>query len=101
MYRFRNSFLRLLSEGHLSWVFIVPSAMLLALFGLPLFALFVRSMGDGFFVYAFSAQAFQALRLSLITSTITTIAAVLFGTPLAYVLARWKFRLKSWIELFI
>ena len=27
--------------------------------------------------------------------------AVIFGTPLAYMLARWKFRLKSWIELLI
>jgi molybdate transport system permease protein len=29
------------------------------------------------------------------------LVTILFGTPLAYTLARWKFRLKSWIELFI
>jgi molybdate transport system permease protein len=66
-----------------------------------LFALLVRSIREGFLSYAFSDQAFQALQLSLITSTVTTVVTILFGTPLAYMLARWKFRWKSWIELFI
>jgi molybdate transport system permease protein len=92
---------RFLNDGHLNWVFIIPSALLLSLFVLPLLALFVRSLNKEFFSYAFSEQAFKALRLSLVTSTITTAGAILFGTPLAYILARWKFRFKSWIELFI
>lgn len=92
---------RLIHDGHLNWIFILPSAILLALFALPLFALFVRSFNEDFFTYAFSEQAFKALRLSLATSTITTIVTVLFGTPFAFLLARWKFKLKSWIELFI
>jgi molybdate transport system permease protein len=91
----------LFDHGHLNWLFILPSAVLLALFALPLFALFVRSIRDGFFTFAFSDQAFQALRLSLVTSTITTLVTILFGTPFAYILARWRFRLKSWVELFI
>jgi len=82
-------------------VFILPSAILLALFAFPLAALFVRSAAGGFFSYAFSEEAFLALRLSLVTSTMTTVVAILFGTPLAYMLARWRFRLKSLIELFI
>jgi len=74
---------------------------LLTLFVLPLLAVFARSINEDFFTYAFSAQAFKALRLSLLTSTITTISAVVFGTPLAYMLAHWKFRFKSWFELII
>lgn len=101
MNRLKPLFKRFLSDGHLNWIFILPSAILLALFALPLFALFVRSINEGFFSFAFSEQAFQALRLSLMTSTITTLATILFGTPFAYTLARWRFRLKSWIELFI
>lgn len=101
MNRLKNSFTQFLDGSHLNWVFIIPSAILLALFALPLFALFVRSINEGFLSYAFSEQAFKALRLSLVTSTITTIVTILFGTPFAYMLARWKFRLKSWIELFI
>ena len=31
----------------------------------------------------------------------TTAVTILFGTTLAYMLARWKFRLRSWIELLI
>lgn len=92
---------RFFDDGYLNWIFILPSAILLALFALPLFALFVRSIDQDFFTYAFSTQSFKALHLSLVTSTITTVVTVLFGTPLAFMLARWKFRLKAWVELFI
>lgn len=101
MNRHRNLFQRFSNDGHLNWVFVLPSAILLALFALPLFALFARSISERFFSFAFSEQAFKALRLSLVTSTITTLVTILFGTPLAYMLARWKFKLKSWLELFI
>jgi molybdate transport system permease protein len=82
-------------------LFIIPSAILLALFVLPLFAVFVRSIDADFFHNAFSEQAFKALRLSLLTSSMTTMITIVLGTPLAYILARWSFRLKPWIELFI
>lgn len=92
---------RHLKEGELNWIFIVPSAILLSLFILPLIALFARSISAGFLDYALSEQAFKALRLSLVTSSLTTIVTILLGTPLAYILARWSFRLKTWIEVFI
>ena len=60
---------KLFDDGHLIWLFIMPSMIMLALFALPLFALFVRSLKTGFFAYAFSEQALSALKLSLITST--------------------------------
>ncbi len=96
-----NFLTRLFDDGHLIWLFIIPSTIMLALFALPLFALFVRSFKAGFFNYAFSEQAFAALKLSLLTSTITTAVTILFGTTLAYMLARWNFRFRSWIELLI
>ena len=37
----------------------------------------------------------------MITSTITTIVASLFGTPLAYMLARWKVKYKSGLEVIL
>jgi molybdate transport system permease protein len=101
MNRLKHLFTQSLYDGHLNWIFILPSAILLALFVLPLFALFVRSINEDFFSYAISEQAFKALRLSLMTSTITTGFTILFGTPFAYMLARWKLRFKAWIELFI
>jgi len=90
-----------ISDRHLIWIFIIPSTILLALFALPFFALFERSITPDFFDYAFSEQALKALRLSLLTSTISTIVAILFGTPFAYLLARWRFKFKSWLELMI
>jgi molybdate transport system permease protein len=83
------------------WIFIIPSIFILGLFLLPILAVFIRSINPEFFDYAFSQQALNALKLSLFTSTITTICAILFGTPLAYILANWKLRFKSWIELLI
>lgn len=74
---------------------------MLALFLLPLSAVLIRSIRADFFTNAFSGQALNALRLSLITSTFTTLIAILFGTPLAYMLARWKIRSKAAIELIV
>jgi len=74
---------------------------MLALFALPLIALILRSIDSDFFKNAFSEQAFEALKLSLVTSSVTTGIAFIFGTPLAYILARWKFKHKSWIELIL
>lgn len=101
MKKVRHFFSRFLLDGHSGWLFILPSALLLALFVLPLLAVFVRSIDANFFNNAFSEQAFKALRLSLLTSSVTTVITILLGTPFAYILARWKFKLKPWIELFI
>ncbi|HCR71341.1 MAG TPA: molybdate ABC transporter permease subunit, partial [Anaerolineae bacterium] len=65
---------------------------MLGLFVLPLLSVFLRSINAEFFDYAFSQQALSALKLSLVTSTVTTICAILFGTPLAYILANWKLK---------
>ena len=92
---------RFFNDRHLIWIFIIPSIFLFALFVLPFFALFERSITTDFFVYAFSERALKALRLSLVTSTITTAVTIIFGTPFAYLLARWRFRFKSWLELLI
>lgn len=92
---------RLRSQGYSVWLLILPATVLLALFLLPLFSVIVRSVSTGFFADALSVQAFKALRLSIVTSTITTFCAVIFGTPLAYMLAKWKFRFRAWIELLI
>ena len=90
-----------LNDGYPKWIFVVPSVILLVFFALPLIALVLRSINSEFFNNAFSEQAFKALRLSLFTSSITTVMAVIFGTPLAYVLARWNIKHRSWLELLL
>jgi molybdate transport system permease protein len=47
------------------------------------------------------SQAISALKLSLSTSTLSTLAAVITGTPLAYALARWRLRGRTWLELVV
>ena len=83
------------------WLFIVPSLILLCLLGLPLLALIQRALNTGFLLHALSPSALEALRLSLVTSLLTVAVTVALGTPLAYVLARWQFPLKSWVGTLI
>jgi len=92
---------QLLYGGNSKWIFVVPSAILVAVFVLPLAALVLRSINPDFFNNAFSGQALKALSLSLVTSSITMILAAVLGTPLAYILSRWKFKYKSWLELIL
>ncbi|MGH9818228.1 MAG: ABC transporter permease, partial [Candidatus Acidiferrales bacterium] len=46
-------------------------------------------------------QVLQAIQLSLTTTAISTLAALLFGTPLAYLLARRNFRGRAAIDTLI
>lgn len=101
MSRIKHFINKSIHDGHLIWIFIVPSAILFALFALPFLALILRALNQDFFSNAFSEQALEALRLSLVTSSVTTMVTIIVGTPLAYMLAHWQFRLKSWVELFI
>lgn len=90
----------LLGEQY-GWVFVALSAVLIALFGLPVLSLIVRAAGSDFFASITAPYALQALRLSIVTSLISLAATILFGTALAYLLARQHFRFKSVVETLI
>jgi len=85
----------------LVWVFILPSLVLIGLLGLPLLSLFVKAVGKGFFTSAFSPVSLSALKISLLTSTTSTLLVIITGTPLAFILARWKFRGRSAVEVLV
>jgi len=91
----------LLSNGQSGWVFVLPSIVLAALFGVPVLALVVRAAGSDFLASISSSTALQALRLSLLTSVLSLVVTVVFGTALAYLLARQKFPLKPWVEILV
>jgi molybdate transport system permease protein len=97
----RRFFRRISINNNPGWIFIIPSLGLIMLLGLPLLALVWRAVGKDFFTYALSPTAISALKLSLLTSTATVLVAIATGTPLAYILARWKFRGKTALELLI
>lgn len=83
------------------WLFVVPSLFLLALLALPILALLWRAGSEGMFSFITQPGAVAALRLSLVTSTLSTLIAIVTGTPLAFVLARRKFVGKTFLELII
>lgn len=92
---------RLNLRRYSEWIFVLPSLALLALLALPVVALLWRAGMDGLFPYVTESSALAALRLSLLTSTLSVLLAMLTGTPLAFLLARRKFLGKTWLELFI
>ena len=81
---------------------IVPVGVSLALLVLPLVALLARAVGispQTFARYARDPFFLDALRLTLVTSLITVVLAVIFGTPVAWILARWNFPGRRLVEL--
>ena len=80
----------------------LPMALFLLFIGLPLVALFVRGFGEeGFWASLGQDTVLSALRLSFVTSLIAVAIVALVGTPLAYHLARSRFKGRSLIDAFI
>ena len=101
MSKIQRYFQHLATDGHTDWLFVFPGLLLLGLFGLPILALFTQAMGSPFLSYALASEALSALKLSLLTSLISVGIAIALGTPLAYMLARWKFNGKGLIEMLV
>ncbi len=88
-------------HGDPGWIFILPSLFLIALLALPIASLFLRAINRDFFSFVLSSTALSALQLSLITSLVSILLSITAGTPLAYILAHWKFYGKTALELLI
>jgi molybdate transport system permease protein len=78
----------------------VAVAGLFALFlGLPVLTLLVRAVLDGSLSDAVASPVvLDALSLSLVTTAVSLVITVTLGTPLAFVLARRRFRGKGLLE---
>ena len=78
-------------------------AALFALFlGLPVLALVVRAILDGSLAIALASPAvLNALWLSLVTTAISLVITVTLGLPLAFSLARRRFRGKGLVEAIV
>jgi molybdate transport system permease protein len=67
-------------------------AVALLFLGLPVFAIVERAFEKTDFLEVISSSTVtEALRISLVTTTISLLLIVAFGTPLAYILARYRF----------
>jgi molybdate transport system permease protein len=81
--------------------FFVPGGITSLFLALPLCILLWRGASAGVAGYLSDPSVIQAAMLSLVTSVVSLLLTIVMGTPLAYMLSRWTFRRKSWIELVI
>jgi molybdate transport system permease protein len=81
--------------------FLIPGALTGFLLTIPLLVLLFRGALAGLDGYLTDPSVLDAVRLSLWTSVTSLFVTILLGTPLAYLLARWSFRYKAWVEMFI
>ena len=82
------------------WLLLLALPILLFL-TLPLAALILRIRVPVLLANLANPAVVQALSLSLTTAALSTLAALLFGTPLAYWLARHRFRGREVIDTLI
>jgi len=70
--------------------------------GLPVVILVVRSIANGALASAFTDETvIEAFKLSMITTAVSLVLTVVFGLPIAIVLARRRFRGSSLVEAVI
>ncbi|MET9343301.1 ABC transporter permease [Nonomuraea sp. NPDC003804] len=79
------------TTGRLPWLLVVPALLGLAFLVLPLAGLLVRAPWATLLDRLAEPQVLEALRLSMVTSTVATAVCLVFGVPLAWLLARVSF----------
>jgi molybdate transport system permease protein len=82
-------------------VLIIPAALALAFLVLPLVALVLRTPWSTLPKRLAEPEVFEALRLSLVTATVATVVCVVFGVPLAWLLARVNFAGKRLVRALV
>jgi molybdate transport system permease protein len=79
-------------SGRIPWPLAVPAAVTVGFLLLPLAGLLVRAPWRSLDRVLGESQVVEALRLSLVCASAATVVSLLFGVPLAWVLARARFR---------
>lgn len=79
----------------------VLAGVFLLFLAVPLAALLIREPPGMLWTALFQPDVLQALQLSLVTTTLATLLAVLFGLPMAYLLARTRFPGRRVVETLV
>ncbi len=79
----------------------MPGILLAALLAVPVFALLLEGVETDLLGLLGDPVVQSALWLSLLTSAAATAAAVLFGSPLAFMLSRLQFRGRNLLEMIV
>lgn len=83
------------------WPLAVPATVAIAFLLLPLVGLLLRASWRDLPRLLVGSEAVGALRLSLVTATIATVISLVLGVPLAWVLARARFRGRSLLRALV
>lgn len=87
------------------WLMTILVAILSSLFflflGIPLLSLLIKEAPATIWSELQQPDVLQALFLSIFTTTLSTLCAVLFGLPVAYVLARYHFPGHTLLEILV
>lgn len=79
----------------------VLATLFLLFLGIPLASLLFQEPPSAIWNELEQPVVLQALQLSLITTTLSTLTAIVFGLPVAYVLARYNFAGKKLLETLV
>jgi molybdate transport system permease protein len=79
-------------------VLLPASLVMTLLLGLPSLVVIARALSPSLINILISPTVTEALRLSLLTTSLSLAFTLLLGTPLAYLLARYSFLGKRWLE---
>jgi molybdate transport system permease protein len=85
----------------LSWLTGAVAALFLLFIGVPLAALLLRETPLAIWQTMMQPDMLQALQLSVLTTSLSTLIAVLAGLPMAYLLARKRFPGHGLIETLV
>jgi molybdate transport system permease protein len=79
-------------DARVPWPLAVPALVAVAFLVVPLIGLVVRAPWRSLDRVLAESQVVEALRLSLVCASAATVLSLIFGVPLAWVLARARFR---------
>jgi molybdate transport system permease protein len=82
-------------------LFVLLAGLMVLLLAVPVLMLLWRGLTSDPLRFLHDPTVQSALRLSGLTSSLATGASLLLGMPLAYMLARWRFRGRTWLEVLV
>ncbi|MEU9339020.1 molybdate ABC transporter permease subunit [Streptomyces sp. NPDC048290] len=89
------------AAGTVPLALLLPALVALAFLVVPLIALLIRAPWQSMPELLSSTEVWQALRLSLLCATLATLICLLFGVPLAWLLARVDFPGRGFVRALV
>lgn len=89
------------SHGRAPWILVAPALLALSFLVTPVAAVLLRAPWRSLSQQLSSSEVLDALQLSLVTTAISTALCIVFGVPLAWLLARTNFRGRSLVRALV